>query len=275
MKKSNLLINEPPLQVSPTLATLIGLNEAIALQQLHYWLCNPKCQGVIDERGNKWVYNSYEEWKAQNFPFWSVPTIQRVFLSLEEKGVILSAQLWASRRDMRKFYRIDYERLDSLDDINLMPSDHIKLMSSTASKRVDVKDESETTTTTIKSLSEEAIDFKNLTIQQAYKLPTLRLYRDATGFFPGMPVWEFVHTFILENGITKEVLESVFKEWKLRGFKSENVRGILEWARDGIPQAKKQAQNSTKRNQSDTSTVVSGTMKFLERHKESQNGNTI
>lgn len=38
---AQLLINEPPLQVLPTLAKTIGLNEAIVLQQVHYWL-NPK-----------------------------------------------------------------------------------------------------------------------------------------------------------------------------------------------------------------------------------------
>ena len=34
---SKLLINEHPLQVLPSLATKIGLNEAIVLQQIHYW----------------------------------------------------------------------------------------------------------------------------------------------------------------------------------------------------------------------------------------------
>lgn len=39
MKKiSNLLLDEPPLQVMPTLATKVGLNESIVLQQIHYWL---------------------------------------------------------------------------------------------------------------------------------------------------------------------------------------------------------------------------------------------
>jgi len=33
---SNLLIQEVPLMVLPTLATKIGLNEAMFLQQLHY-----------------------------------------------------------------------------------------------------------------------------------------------------------------------------------------------------------------------------------------------
>lgn len=35
---SKLLIEEPPLQVLPSLAVTIGLNEAIIIQQIHYWL---------------------------------------------------------------------------------------------------------------------------------------------------------------------------------------------------------------------------------------------
>ena len=35
---SNLLIHEEPLLVLPGLASRIGLNEAIFLQQIHYWL---------------------------------------------------------------------------------------------------------------------------------------------------------------------------------------------------------------------------------------------
>ena len=87
---SQLLINEPPLQVLPTLAVLVGLNEAIVLQQLHYWLA--KSANVQD--GRKWVYNSYEQWQAQ-FPFWHVNTIQRTFGSLEKQGVVLSDRLEA------------------------------------------------------------------------------------------------------------------------------------------------------------------------------------
>lgn len=273
MKISHLLINEPPLQVSPTLAAQVGLNEAIVLQQVHYWLVNPKCQGVIDEDGNKWIYNSYEEWQEGNFPFWSVPTIQRVFLSLENTGMLLSAQFWAHKRDMRKFYRIHYERLDSLDDIKLMPSERIKLMPSMTSKRCDVKEESETTASTNKSLSADAPNFKKMTLPEAYKLPTLRMYRDATNFFPGQAVWEYVHNFILENNITSSALENAFKEWKLSGFKSENVRGILEWARDGVPTMK--PTNTKTKSGKDSSKVMNGTVNFLKRHgSENPNGDT-
>ncbi|SDN86290.1 hypothetical protein SAMN05443253_12225 [Bacillus sp. OK048] len=35
---SRLLINEGPVKIIPSLATKIGLNEAVVLQQIHYWL---------------------------------------------------------------------------------------------------------------------------------------------------------------------------------------------------------------------------------------------
>ena len=60
---NNLLLDEHPLLVMPTLATLIGLNESIVLQQVHYWLKTKEKteQDYID--GPYWVYNSYERWQ--------------------------------------------------------------------------------------------------------------------------------------------------------------------------------------------------------------------
>lgn len=147
VKRSHLLINEPPLQVLPSLATSIGLNEAIITQQLHYWLENKAVKGEIDEHGNKWIYNTYEEWQ-ENFPFWSVPTIKRAFLRLEEIGIVIAEQLNAKRRDMRKYYRIDYDKLCTLHRIKLIQSEESNLTPSSGSNLSDVKDESETTAET-------------------------------------------------------------------------------------------------------------------------------
>ena len=142
---SKLLIDEPPLQVLPSLAVKIGLNEAIALQQLHYWLINTNKDGERTahfRNGRWWIYNSYKEWGRQ-FPFWSKATIQRVFLALEKKKLVISEQLDARERDMRNWYTIDYDALEylssvpdqitsncgdasphieAMDDINLRPS---------------------------------------------------------------------------------------------------------------------------------------------------------
>jgi hypothetical protein len=102
MRKRSLLIDEYPLLVLPSLAVAVGLNEAIVLQQLHYWLNNPK--GGVEMDGYRWVYNTYEQWQADNFPFWSVSTVKRTFTNLEDMELVVSRQ--QATYDRKKYYRI-------------------------------------------------------------------------------------------------------------------------------------------------------------------------
>jgi hypothetical protein len=107
---SALLINEPPLQVLPSLAVAVGLNEAIILQQMHFWLL--RSTHVVD--GIPWVYNTYEEWREQ-FPFWSAITIQRAILALEGVGVVESTTRFNRNPiDKSKWYTINHTRLNEL-----------------------------------------------------------------------------------------------------------------------------------------------------------------
>lgn len=103
---SPLLINEPPLQVIPSLAVKIGLNEAIVLQQFHYWLQRSNNQ----HDGYKWIYNSYPEWNKQ-FSFWSESTVKRTITSLENQGLLISSNFNKAGWDRTKWYRIDYGKL--------------------------------------------------------------------------------------------------------------------------------------------------------------------
>lgn len=105
----NLLIEEPPLQVLPSLAKSIGLNEAIVLQQIHYWL--RKSNNVKDD--HKWIYNSMTNWQKQ-FSFWSLPTVKRVFRSLENQGLLITANYNKAGFDKTKWYRINYEKLQHM-----------------------------------------------------------------------------------------------------------------------------------------------------------------
>lgn len=105
----NLLIEEPPLQVLPSLAKSIGINEAIVLQQIHYWL--RKSNNVKD--GHKWIYNSMTNWQKQ-FSFWSLPTVKRVFSSLEKQGLLITANYNKAGFDKTKWYRINYEKLQHM-----------------------------------------------------------------------------------------------------------------------------------------------------------------
>lgn len=106
----NLLIDEPPLQVLPSLAARIGLNEAIFLQQLNYWLNNKKTQGKMYE-GQKWIRNTTEEWCKDNFPFWDKGVVKRVIKNLENDNLILSTgKLNKLPIDRTKWYTINREQ---------------------------------------------------------------------------------------------------------------------------------------------------------------------
>lgn len=104
---SRLLINEPPLQVLPSLAKEIGLNEAIMLQQMHYWLL----KSANEFTGVKWFYKTLEEWQTE-FPFWSAMTIRRTLGSLERQEIIKIGNFNKKKFDKTKWYTIDYQRVN-------------------------------------------------------------------------------------------------------------------------------------------------------------------
>lgn len=110
---SKLLINEYPLQALPSLAVAIGLNEAIMLQQVHYWLNHAK----KEHDGQMWFYKSYEDWQKQDFPFWSITTIRRVAKSLKDKNLLLSEQLADNSFDRRNYYSINRIELAKIEAI--------------------------------------------------------------------------------------------------------------------------------------------------------------
>lgn len=102
----SLLFNRKPIVINADLADRIGLNEAIVLQQLNYWISDSTAGEEYD--GCKWVYNTFEEWQRDNFPFWSVDTVKRTFTKLKKLGLVKVKQLRASKHDHTNFYTIDY-----------------------------------------------------------------------------------------------------------------------------------------------------------------------
>lgn len=104
-----MLIQEQPLQVLPGLAVAIGLNEAMFLQQVHYWITS---HGK-EKEGYVWTYNSYKDWHKQ-FPFWTERTIKTIVLRLEKLGYLVSGNFNKKGFDRTKWYRIDYEKINEL-----------------------------------------------------------------------------------------------------------------------------------------------------------------
>jgi len=101
----SLLLKVKPLVVSPVLACRIGLNEAIVLQQICYWL-EDTASGV-EHDGRRWVYNTIEDWNEQ-FPWWSSDTVKRALTSLKKSGLIYVEQLKKTQHDRTNFYAINH-----------------------------------------------------------------------------------------------------------------------------------------------------------------------
>ena len=108
MRYNNVCIT---IALSRKLLSSIGYERSVFLQQLHYWLKNPKIRNLFaDEDGitRNWVYNTYKSWMDE-LCYSSERTVRRMIRDLEKKGFIKSFEDKASI----KYYTIDYEFLSS------------------------------------------------------------------------------------------------------------------------------------------------------------------
>lgn len=106
---SNILIGGRTLLLLPTLVALVGLNEAIVLQQVRYRLGDDLRPQVRD--GRRWARDPLDRWRERDFPFWEIDTVRRAFQSLEQRGLLRAEQFDKHLRDRTKWYTIDFEAL--------------------------------------------------------------------------------------------------------------------------------------------------------------------
>lgn len=110
---NKLLLDTKPLVILPELAVAVGLNEAIVLQQVHYWCTlNAKAKRNCKD-GHYWVYNSFPAWQKQ-FPWWSERTIKTIFSKLEKRNLLVSGNYNDLSMDRTKWYRVNHDALDAL-----------------------------------------------------------------------------------------------------------------------------------------------------------------
>ena len=105
--KNNILINTQ-------LAVEIGLNEAIVLRQVYYWVEHYEAENKNFIDGKYWVYNSMKQWRSDNFPFMSEKTIERAFSSLRKKNLILVGDYSQDRMKRPNWYTINDKEFDKL-----------------------------------------------------------------------------------------------------------------------------------------------------------------
>jgi len=175
--KSYLLRNKPSISIDPELATLVGLHEAIILQQIHYWLQINEETQKNHKDGRYWTYNTYEKWHDQ-FPFFSVSTIKRTINKLEKQGLLFSGNYNKMGFDQTKWYTINYDKLNSL-----LPLVQIDTMEEITLSRPIPETSSETTNLKEKdndfSLKNSPLDSREVEIpQRKYNNKTIKAFID-------------------------------------------------------------------------------------------------
>lgn len=100
--------------VRKDLATAIGLNEAIIINQIHYWIQKNKDERHFKD-GKYWMYETYEGWHEQ-IPFLSIPTIKRAMKSLKQEGLVETQNFNKKNWDRTVWYSVNYEKIDEIVD---------------------------------------------------------------------------------------------------------------------------------------------------------------
>lgn len=208
---SRLLIDEPPLQVLPSLAREIGLNEAIMLQQMHYWLL----KSSNEFEGVKWFYKTLEDWQTE-FPFWSTMTIRRTLTNLEKQKVIRIGNFNKKKFDKTKWYTIEYKCVNRRCVQNEQTMCSNRTDGCVQNEQTYTRDYTETTTENNNNVSEEKplkvvwteetkhiIDYLNKRTGKKYSVKTKKTA-------------QLIHK-LLDNGFTVEDFERVIdikcKQW--------------------------------------------------------------
>lgn len=111
---SKLLFDEQPLVVDRSLAKVFGLNEAIVIQQIHYWIKINERKKSNFHDGRYWTFNALRVWHEENFNFWSFDTVKRTFSKLEKMGILIVGNYNPDPRDRTKWYSLNYDLLDKL-----------------------------------------------------------------------------------------------------------------------------------------------------------------
>ena len=111
---SKILFNEEPITINRLGAKILGLNEAIVVQQIHYWLEINRRAKINFYDGRTWTYNTYEKWQRENFDFWSLATLKRIFKKLFNEKILLKGNYNSYKYDRTLWVTINYDKLDEI-----------------------------------------------------------------------------------------------------------------------------------------------------------------
>jgi hypothetical protein len=108
---SKLITPESPLLVPPKLAAEIGLEEALILQQIHYYCLSSK---HVKQDGRRWFWKTLDSW-SQTLPFLKPSAIRRAIANLKNKFKLIDVE----RHSQKSWYQANWFTInvEALEDL--------------------------------------------------------------------------------------------------------------------------------------------------------------
>lgn len=213
----------------PKLAELLGLNESIILNQIHYWI--NKKNNIINNKS--WVYNSYENWHKQ-LSFLSTNTIKKTIKNLENVEILLCDNFNKCKMDKTKWYTINYDKLKAL------LQEHTTIMGETELS-IDINDPMQGKNI---DFTDSKLDEDRVTSDQTIPKTTPEITpssdnninSDTDGnlkFRKAQSKAKALNTLLPENSSFKDVVDFYMKNISLPGsHELERLRNLLEEFKD-------------------------------------------
>lgn len=102
---------------SLTVATELGIEEAIMFCNIYFWVNNNKRNNSESHHyeGKYWTYNSVEDFIEQ-YPFWTHSMIKRILKKLENAGYIETGNFNKHKYDRTKWYTVSQKGFNSIEN---------------------------------------------------------------------------------------------------------------------------------------------------------------
>jgi len=113
---------------SPQDALEYGINEAILLSAIRFWVATNKANGRNEKHGVYWVYNSVKAW-AKLFPYMSTKQINLALENLVEQGAIVKAKHSNNKFDRTCWYTILDESIFHQGQVDFPSEENVHLPS--------------------------------------------------------------------------------------------------------------------------------------------------
>lgn len=110
----NLLGQYGSIVINPTLASLIGLEEAIVLQQINYWLVIDSQLEENNYNGVTYIPNSITMWQKYYFPFWTEDEIASILQTLINYKFVKVITNPFNKRSSELWYTINFKEVNKL-----------------------------------------------------------------------------------------------------------------------------------------------------------------